>query len=104
MDWRTGRGEAVAQMQIEQVGEGGGATRFLVTVSERGSSSTHEVTVTDGDYRRLGEGFDSYQDLVRASIEFLLEREPKESILGRFDVADISKYFPEFEREISGGA
>ena len=103
MGWRTGRDEAVAEIQIEQAGEGGGATRFLVTVSEPGTSSTHEVTVTDGDYRRLGEGFDSYENFVRASFEFLLERESKESILGRFDMADISKYFPEYEREITGG-
>jgi hypothetical protein len=31
---------------------------------------------------------------------FLLDREPKESILGRFDAAVISRYFPEFEREL----
>jgi hypothetical protein len=30
----------------------------------------------------------------------LLEREPKESILRRFDVKAISRYFPEFEREM----
>jgi len=30
---------------------------------------------------------------------FLLEREPKGSILGRFDATAISRYFPEFERE-----
>ncbi len=31
---------------------------------------------------------------------FLLDREPKESILGRFDVTVIARYFPEFEREL----
>jgi hypothetical protein len=30
----------------------------------------------------------------------LLDREPKESILGSFDVTVISRYFPEFEREL----
>jgi len=30
----------------------------------------------------------------------LLDREPKESILRRFDVTEISRYFPEFEREL----
>jgi hypothetical protein len=29
-----------------------------------------------------------------------LDREPKESILGRFDVTAILRYFPEFEREM----
>ena len=31
---------------------------------------------------------------------FLLEREPKESILSRFDLPIISRYFPEYEEEI----
>jgi hypothetical protein len=30
----------------------------------------------------------------------LLDREQKESILARFDVTVISRYFPEFEREL----
>jgi hypothetical protein len=30
----------------------------------------------------------------------LLDREPKESILRRFDVTVISRYFPEFEQEL----
>jgi hypothetical protein len=34
--------------------------------------------------------------LVRASFEFLLEREPASSILRRFDLAAISTYFPEY--------
>jgi hypothetical protein len=32
--------------------------------------------------------------------QFLLDRKPKESILQRFDVTAISRYFPEFEREM----
>jgi hypothetical protein len=30
----------------------------------------------------------------------LLDREPKESILSHFDVTVISRYFPDFEREV----
>jgi hypothetical protein len=37
---------------------------------------------------------------IEAAFRFLLDREPKESILGRFDVTVISRYFPEFEREL----
>ena len=32
--------------------------------------------------------------------EFLLAREPKESILPSFEIPVIGRYFPEFEREI----
>jgi hypothetical protein len=37
---------------------------------------------------------------LEAAFRFLLDREPKESILGRFDAMVISRYFPEFEREL----
>ena len=37
---------------------------------------------------------------LEAAFRFLLDREPKESILRRFDVTEISRYFPEFEREM----
>jgi hypothetical protein len=32
---------------------------------------------------------------------FLLKREPKESILRSFDLTVISRYFPEYEREMT---
>jgi hypothetical protein len=38
--------------------------------------------------------------IVPAAFRFLLDREPKESILGHFDVTAISRYFPEFYREL----
>ncbi|MGH2662861.1 MAG: hypothetical protein ACRDH8_08645 [Actinomycetota bacterium] len=77
-----------------------GSNVFTVTVSDRGSETTHRVTVPPEDYRRLGEGYASPEEFLRASFEFLLAREPKESILGEFEVTVISRYFPEFESEI----
>ena len=45
--------------------------------------------------------------LVRASFEFLLEREPAASILPRFDLTVIAQYFPEWRpemrRRLAGG-
>jgi hypothetical protein len=38
--------------------------------------------------------------VVEASFAFLLEREPRESILRSFDLSEISRYFPEYEREL----
>jgi hypothetical protein len=40
--------------------------------------------------------------VVEAAFRFLLDREPKEAILSRFDITVISRYFPEFERELPG--
>jgi hypothetical protein len=38
--------------------------------------------------------------VVDAAFRFLLDREPKEAILARFDVSLIAQYFPEFEEEL----
>ncbi len=38
--------------------------------------------------------------LIEKSFEFLLEREPKESILNEFDIIVIVKYFPEYPDKI----
>jgi len=74
-----------------------------VVVSEPdGSSSRHEVTVTRAVLDRLAPGADDPVDLVRRSFVFLLEREPKESILRSFDLTAIGRYFPDFERTITG--
>ena len=76
------------------------ASRFRVRVIDGGSQSTHQVTLNPKDHARLAGSAVEPQDLVRKSFEFLLEREPKESILSRFDVSLISRYFPEYESEI----
>jgi hypothetical protein len=73
---------------------------FDVVVREGVGESRHEVTVSPDDLARLGAGYDSPEDFVRACFEFLLAREPKEAILARFDVSVIPRYFPEFEDEI----
>jgi hypothetical protein len=74
---------------------------FVVTVREGGSESTHRVELDDAYYRKLTDGSVSKADLVRRSFEFLLERESKESILGKFHLSVISRYFPEYESEIA---
>lgn len=73
---------------------------FDVRVIEGKSESSHRVTVAEEDYGRLTGGKISPEQLVRRSFEFLLENESKESILARFDLSVISRYFPEYEREI----
>ncbi|MFO7849052.1 MAG: hypothetical protein R6V67_03740 [Spirochaetia bacterium] len=73
---------------------------FEVKVSEGGSTSTHKVTLDDSYYRKLTDGKMDKETLIEKSFEFLLEREPKESILSSFELPVISRYFPEYEREI----
>jgi hypothetical protein len=81
----------VAEITVEHIG----GTTYRVRVSEGASSSTHEVMVDPDDAARLGGGATA-EDLLVASFRFLLDREPKESILSRFDLAVIGRYFPEF--------
>jgi hypothetical protein len=73
---------------------------FQVTVIEDTTKSAHRVTLKASDYDRLSSSGISAEELIRKSFEFLLEHEPKESILGRFNLTEISGYFPSFERDI----
>jgi len=77
-----------------------GGRTFQVKVEGEGSGSTHEVTVDDAALANLGwEG--SFEELIRLSFDFLLAREPKESILAKFELSDVSRYFPEYADEIA---
>jgi hypothetical protein len=77
--------------------------RFTVTIgSDDGSSSTHTVGASDAEWDRFGGGFATRADLVDASLRFLLEREPKESILRSFELGDIARYFPDYGETFIG--
>jgi hypothetical protein len=80
-----------AKIEVEKLDK----TNFRVRVIEGGSESTHQVTLDPKDCGKLAGA-----TIIRKSFEFLLEREPKESILTRFDLTVIRRYFPEYEREI----
>jgi hypothetical protein len=81
----------------------GGAWACVVTIDDGdGAPTRHDVAVTTGDLANLAPDATEPTDLVRRSFEFLLEREPKGSILRRFDLPLIGRYFPEYERTIRG--
>ncbi|HEX7074067.1 MAG TPA: hypothetical protein VF226_08515 [Hyphomicrobiaceae bacterium] len=73
---------------------------FEVSVREGGSETRHRVTMADGMVAQLGQGQFTPEQCIEASFRFLLDREPKESILREFDVAVIARYFPEYEAEL----
>jgi hypothetical protein len=85
-----------AKIEVEKTSE----EEFQVRVTEGKSQTSHRVTLTKADYDRIAGGKIEPAELVRRSFEFLLANEPKESILTRFDLTVISRYFPDFEREI----
>lgn len=87
-------------MAVEVVEKGRDVTaiRFEVRVVEETTTTTHEVTVKLKDMARLARKEETPTGFVKRVFEFLLAREPKESIMRRFDISVISTYFPEFEQ------
>jgi hypothetical protein len=84
------------KIEIETVSDG----VFRVRVSDGKSDTSHAVTLKPADYERISGRRIEPSELVRMAFVFLLENEPKESILGRFDLPLIGRYFPNFETEM----
>lgn len=70
-----------------------------VSVHDPRGRSRHQVTVSQEELLRYGRGR-SVAELVRASFEFLLQREPPSSILANFELSTIERYFPEFRASV----
>lgn len=87
----------MAEIQVTSTGP----RAFRVAIEDGGSSTAHEVTVPEGYQEELGVGDVPLERLVEASFAYLLEREPKESILPRFDLPVIARYFSEYPAEIA---
>ncbi len=69
-----------------------------------GDSRTYDVTIDGTSRHRVSVparfGDEDLESVVRASIEFLLEREPASSIMSEFSLDVIGQYFPEYEDEL----
>jgi hypothetical protein len=74
-----------------------------VTLSDDGGRSEHRVTVSRDDLERYAPGATDPAALVRRSFEFLLDREPRGSILHDFDLPVIERYFRDYPEAIRPG-
>ena len=70
--------------------------RFAVRVNGHG----YDVSVSAAYKAELAPTAES-AELVSESFAFLLEREPADAILARFDLRVIERYFPEYRTEIA---
>ena len=70
---------------------------FDVIVRDGIGESRHRVTLPAEDAARWAKLGAEPSHCVEAAMRFLLDREPKESILGAFDTRVIRRYFPEFD-------
>jgi hypothetical protein len=73
--------------------------RCSVTVGDDAAATEHRVTVDRATLADLAPGAEP-ESLVAESFGFLLEREPRESILRSFELPVIGRYFSEFRDEI----
>lgn len=69
------------------------ADRFRVRVGE---ATEHEVTAAASVLSRVALPDEAPEATVGRAFDFLLAREPPQSILRRFALEDIARYFPEF--------
>lgn len=86
----------MAEIVVEVRGE----EEFRVRVSEGETHTTHRVTARRDQQQRYAPDAPP-EKLIEESFRFLLEREPKESILQVFELPVIEQYFPEFPAEIA---
>lgn len=85
----------MAEIQVEFEGE----EMYRVRVDDAGGSSSHLVRAPADQVEHYGGNVEA-TELVEESFRFLLEREPKEAILSRFELSDIEGYFPEYPEVI----
>jgi hypothetical protein len=74
-----------------RVSDAVGTSAYGVTIGEPGSFLASVLPYP---------GFRDMDRLVRETIAFLLEREPRTAILREFDLSDVSRYFPEYPSAI----
>jgi hypothetical protein len=100
--YNEGIGSAIAESGVIEVRRtsDGEPFEFEVVIREANGETRHQVTVGKAVLEKMAADRYTPEDCIKAAFRFLLDREPKESILRRFDLTVISRYFPEFEREL----
>ena len=88
-------------IKIERSGEGD-PLEFEVIVAAGNGETRYHVTMARDTCERLTMGTHTPERCIEAAFRFLLDREPKESILRNFDITVICRYFPDFERKLPG--
>src|SRR5262249_26686960 len=89
-----GVSENCRMIEVRRTREGD-PLEFEVIVRVGGGETRHHVTMARDTCGRLTAGRHTPARCIEAAFQFLLDREPKESILRHFDVTVISHYFPE---------
>lgn len=73
---------------------------YGVQIREGHSTTGHEVRIPPAVLDDLGLVDVDQSAVVREAVGFLLEREPATSIMGKFSLEDVARFFPEFYDEL----
>ena len=76
-----------------------GGWRCSVIIGDDPGATEHQVLVDRGTLEDLAPG-STPETLVTESIDFLLEREPREAIMRSFELPIIARYFGDYPDEI----
>ncbi len=87
--------ETSTQITVTKTADG----EFQVDVRDAEDETHHAVRADEATIEKFGHGQPA-ETVVETSFRFLLEREPKVSILGNFELSIIGKFFPEYEAEM----
>lgn len=75
---------------------------FDVIIRDARGQSRHRVTILADQAKRWAELGAEPAQCVEAVMRFLIDREPKESILSAFDTNVVRRYFPGFDDAFPG--
>jgi hypothetical protein len=90
--------DGIAMIEVKKI-NASDPVEFEVVVRQGQGESRDRVTLARQTLEKLAPG-ESAENCVEAAFRFLLDRERKESILKRFDIAVIPSYFPEFPHDL----
>ena len=80
----------------------GGGFTFDVIVRDLRGESRHRATIEANEAERCATLGAEPSRCVEAAMRFLLDREPKESIMNAFDMGVVRRYFPQFDEAFPG--
>jgi hypothetical protein len=92
----------VSDLAISILADPARTLTFDVIIRDSRGDSRHRVTMQADEAQRWAKLGAEPAHCVEAAMRFLLDREPRESILGAFDIGVIRRYFPEFDEAFPG--
>lgn len=90
----------MAEIEVGQETENATSWAYDVTVFADGRTFRHAVTLSFQDYDLWCRGRVSPSRVVEAAFKFLLQNEPADAILTKFDCSIIRRHFADVDTEL----